>query len=69
MASNPLREKLKKILDTFDSLLRQEGIVDEDRLLFALHGRVESQEALELIDFLITEGILRVPRPNVLEKS
>jgi len=69
LTPNLLREKLKMILDTFDSLSRQAGIVDKDTLLFALHGKVEIPEALELIDYLVKEGILQAPRPDVLEKS
>lgn len=66
---NPLREKLKTILDTFDSLSRQGGIVDKDTLLLALDRKVERAEALELIDYLIKEGILYAPSPDILEKS
>jgi len=69
LKSNPLREKLKMILDTFDSLSRQGGIVEKDTLLFSLQGKVEVSEALELIDYLVRERILQAPRPDVLEKS
>lgn len=69
MTPSPLRQKLRTILDTFDSLSRQGGIVEKDTLLLALHGKVEETEALELIDYLIKEDILHAPRPDILEKS
>jgi hypothetical protein len=67
MTTNPLREKLKTILDTFDSLSRQAGVVEKDVMLSALYGKVET-EAEQLINYLIKEGILQAPRPGILEK-
>jgi hypothetical protein len=69
MTANSLREKLKTILDTFDSLSRQGGIVEKDVMLSALYGKVETAEAEQLIDYLVKEGILKAPRPDILEKS
>ena len=68
MTSNPLRQKLKIILDTYDSLLRQNGVVEKDSLLSGLYGKIEIDEAEELISYLVKEGILRVMRHNILEK-
>ena len=68
MRSNPLRQKLKVILETFDSLSRQNGVVEKDVLLSALYGKVEVDEAEDLIGQLITEGILKAAQPGILEK-
>jgi hypothetical protein len=68
MRSNPLRQKLKVILETFDSLSRQNGVVEKDVLLSALYGKVEVDEAEDLISHLITEGILKAAHPGILEK-
>lgn len=68
MGSNPLRQKLKIILETFDSLSRQNGVVEKDVLLYALYGKVEVDEAENLISHLITEGILKAAQPGILEK-
>jgi hypothetical protein len=69
MTTNPLREKLKTILDTFDSLSRQGGVVEKDVMLSALYEKVETAEAEELINYLVKEGILQAPRPGILERS
>jgi len=66
--SNLLHEKLKTILNTFDSLSRQSGIVEKEALLSALPGVVELVEAEQLIQYLIREGILNSPRAGILEK-
>ena len=68
IAEIPLRQKLKTILDTFDSLSRQGGVVEKEVLLSALYGKVETAVAEELVQHLINEGILYSPRPGVLEK-
>jgi len=68
MASNPLRQKLKTILDTFDSLSRQSGVVEKKALLLALGEQVEAVEAEELIQHLVREGIFNSPRAGILEK-
>lgn len=68
MISNPLRRKMKLILETFDSLSRQSGIVEKDTLLSALYGKIELGEAEELMNHLIKEGILRVTQTGILEK-
>ena len=68
MISNPLRRKMKLILETFDSLSRQSGIVEKDMLLSALYGKIELGEAEELTNHLIKEGILRVTQTGILEK-
>jgi hypothetical protein len=68
MRSNPLRQKLKVILETFDSLSRQNGVVEKDVLLSALYGKVEVDEAEDLISHPITEGILKAAHPGILEK-
>ena len=68
MASNPLRQKLKTILDTFYSLSRQSGVVEKEALLLALGGQVEAVEAEELIQHLVREGIFNSPRAGILEK-
>jgi len=68
MASNPLRQKLKTILDTFDSLSRQSGTVEKEALLSALPQEVEAAEAEELIQHLVNERILNSPRAGILEK-
>jgi hypothetical protein len=62
MTSN-LREKLKIILQTYDSISRQNGIVEKDTLC----GKIEIDEAGELIRHLLKEGILKVTRSNILE--
>ena len=59
---------MKLILETFDSLSRQSGIVERDTLLSALYGKIELVEAEELINHLIKEGILRVTQTGILEK-
>jgi hypothetical protein len=63
-----LREKVRAVLDTFDSLQRQAGAVEKDELLSALSGRVEADEAEEIIDKLVKEGLLCSPRPGLLER-
>ena len=68
MTSNPLHQKLKTILDTFDSLSRQSGTVEKEALLLALPGEFEVVEAEELIQQLVKEGILNSPRAGILEK-
>jgi hypothetical protein len=68
MRSNPLRQKLKVILETFDSLSRQNGVVEKDVLLSALYGKVEVDEAENLISHLVMEGILKAAQPGILEK-
>ena len=69
MTSNLLREKLKIILQTYDSLSRQNGIVEKDMLLAGLYGKLEIDEAEELIRHLLREGILKLTRSNILEKQ
>ena len=59
---------MKLILETFDSLSRQSGIVEKDMLLSALYGKIELGEAEELTNHLIKEGILRVTQTGILEK-
>jgi hypothetical protein len=68
MRSNPLRQKLKVILETFDSLSRQNGVVEKDVLLSALYGKVEVDEAEDLISHLIAEGIIKTAQRGILEK-
>jgi len=68
MASNPLHQKLKTILDTFDSLSRQSGTVEKEALLSALPQEVEAAEAEELIQHLVNERILSSPRAGIFEK-
>ena len=68
VSSNLLHEKLKTILNTFDSLSRQSGTVEKEALLSALPGEVELVEAEQLIQYLIKEGILNSPRAGILEK-
>ncbi|HUO41565.1 MAG TPA: hypothetical protein VMU35_01225 [Methylomirabilota bacterium] len=68
MTSNPLRQKLRLILDTFDSLSRQNGIVEKDVLLSALYSKIDTNEAEELMTYLINEGILKATPTGVIEK-
>lgn len=68
MTSNPLRQKMRTLLDTFDSLSRQGGVVERDLLMLALYGKLDAEEAEDLIDHLLKEGILHSPRPGVLQK-
>ena len=68
MTANSLHEKLRTILDTFDSLSRQGGVVEKDVMLSTLYGKMETAEAEQLINYLINEGILQEPRPGILEK-
>jgi len=51
---------MQLILQTFDSLSRQNGIVEKDLLLSALYGKINVDEAEELMTYLIREGILKV---------
>jgi len=67
--SNPLRQKMRLLLETFDSLSRQNGIVEKDLLLSALYGKINVDEAEELLTHLIKEGILKVTETGVLEKT
>ena len=69
MNSNPLRQKMRLLLETFDSLSRQNGIVEKDLLLSALYGKINVDEAEELLTHLIKEGILKVTETGVLEKT
>ena len=69
MASNPLRQKIKLILETFDSISRQNGVVTKDALLSALYSKIDVDEAEELMSHLIKEGILRVSQASIIEKS
>ena len=69
MASNPLPQKIKLILETFDSLSRQNGVVAKDSLLSALYSKIDVDEAEELMSHLIKEGILRVSQTGIIEKS
>jgi len=68
MTSNPLRQKIRLILDTFDSLSRQNGIVEKDALLPALYGKITIDEAEELVTHLVNEGILKITKAGVIEK-
>ena len=68
MTSNPLRQKLRLILDTFDSLSRQNGVVEKDVLLSALYSKIDTNEAEELMTYLINEGILKATPTGVIEK-
>ena len=69
MASNPLGQKIKLILETFDSLSRQNGVVEKDALLSALYSKIDIDEAEELMSHLIKEGILKVMQTGIIEKS
>ena len=68
MTSNPLRQKIKLILETLDSLSRQNGIVEKDVLLSALYSKLDVEEAEELMTQLIKEGILKVTQTGIIEK-
>ena len=68
MRSNPLRQKMKLILETFDSISRQNGIVEKDLLLSALYGKINVDEAEELMTYLIKEGILKLTETGIVEK-
>lgn len=68
MSSNPLRQKMKLILQTFDSLSRQNGIVEKDSLLSALYGKINIDEAEELMNYLISEGILKITETGLIER-
>ena len=68
MAPNPLRQKIKLILETFDSLSRQNGVVEKDVLLSALYSKIDVDEAEELMTHLIKEGILKVTQTGIIEK-
>lgn len=59
---------MKLILQTFDSLSRQNGIVEKDLLLSALYGKINVEEAEELMTYLIREGILKVTETGLIEK-
>jgi hypothetical protein len=68
MNPNPLRQKIRLILETFDSLSRQNGIVEKDLLLSALYSKIDIEEAEELITHLINERILKLTQTGVIEK-
>ena len=68
MNPNPLRKKIRLILETFDSLSRQNGIVEKELLLSALYSKIDTEEAEELITHLINERILRLTQTGVIEK-
>jgi len=59
---------MKLILQTFDSLSRQNGIVEKDLLLSGLYGKINVDEAEELMTYLIREGILKVTETGHIEK-
>ena len=59
---------MKLIVETFDSLSRQNGIVEKDLLLSALYGKIDVDEAEELMTYLIKEGILKVTDAGIIEK-
>jgi hypothetical protein len=59
---------VRAVLDTFDSLQRQAGAVEKEELISALSGRVEADEAVDIIDKLLKEGLICSPRPGLLEK-
>ena len=63
-----LRERVRAVLDTFDSLQRQAGAVEKEELISALSGRVEADEAEDIIDKPLKEGLICSPRPGLLEK-
>lgn len=63
-----LRERVRAVLDTFDSLQRQAGAVEKEELISALSGRVEADEAEDIVDKLLKEGLICSPRPGLLEK-
>ena len=63
-----LRQRVRAVLQTFDSLSRQKGLVEKEELLAALSGKVEADEAEEIIEKLLQEGLLCSPRPGVFEK-
>lgn len=60
---------MRLLLETFDSLSRQNGIVEKDLLLSALYGKINVDEAEELLTHLIKEGILKVTETGVIEKT
>jgi hypothetical protein len=60
---------MKLILETFDSLSRQNGIVEKDLLFSALYGKINVDEAEELMSILINEGILKVTQYDIIEKA
>lgn len=68
MTSISLRQKIKIILETFDSLSRQNGIVERDVLVSALYSKIDVDEAEELMTYLIKEGILKVTQAGAIEK-
>lgn len=59
---------MKLILQTFDSLSRQNGIVEKDSLLSALYGKINIDEAEELMNYLIREGILKITETGLIER-
>ena len=63
-----LRERVRAVLDTFDSLQRQAGAVEKEELISGLSGRVEADEAEDIIGKLLKEGLICSPRPGLLEK-
>jgi len=64
-----LRERVKTVLQAIENLSRQKGLVEKEELLAALSGKVEADEAEEIIDKLRHEGLLCSPRRRVLEKA
>lgn len=64
-----LRERVRAVLQTFDSLSRQKGFVEKEELLTVLSGKVDADEAEEIIDKLLQEGLVcspsRRPRKNI----
>ena len=68
MTSISLRQKIKIILEAFDSLSRQNGIVERDVLVSALYSKIDVDEAEELMTYLIKEGILKVTQAGTIEK-
>lgn len=64
-----LRERVRAVLQTFDSLSRQKGFVEKEELLTVLSGKVDADEAEEIIDKLLQEGLVCSPRPGVLERT
>jgi len=69
LTPTPLRQKIRLILETFDSLSRQNGIVEKDTLLSALYSKIDIDEAEELVTHLTTEGILKITQTGVIEKT
>lgn len=66
-----IREKMKAILETMTALAGgdQAGIVSEEAVKTALHGKYQSKEVQSLIGELLKDGVIYSPKPGYIRRT